>query len=102
MSHSQPTGYLAVPPSGNGPGVLVLHAWWGLNDTMKSFCDRLASEGFVAIAPDLYNGNVAETIAEAETLVKSLNANYLLTEAEIVDATRFLNERCGHPERGLA
>jgi len=102
MLNPQPIGYLAVPPSGNGPGVLVLHAWWGLNDTMKSFCNRLAGEGFVAFAPDLYHGKVADTIEGADALVKSLNANYLLTEAEIVDATRFLNERCGQTDRGLA
>jgi len=48
MTHSQPQGFLAVPPTGKGPGVLVLHAWWGLNDTMKAFCTQLAESGFVA------------------------------------------------------
>lgn len=60
------TPYLAVPPSGKGPGVLVLHAWWGLNDFFKQFCDRLAREGFVALAPDMFSGTVVHTIAEAE------------------------------------
>jgi hypothetical protein len=41
MTNSQPQGFLAVPPTGKGPGVLVLHAWWGLNDTIKAFCKRL-------------------------------------------------------------
>ncbi len=58
--------YLAVPQSGQGAGVLVLHAWWGLNDFMREFCDRLAQEGFVALAPDLYSGKIARTIEEAE------------------------------------
>jgi dienelactone hydrolase len=49
----QPDGYLAVPPAGKGPGVLVLQAWWGLNDSIKEFCRRLADAGFVAFAPDL-------------------------------------------------
>lgn len=68
MQVSRPDGYLAVPSTGNGPGVLVLHAWWGLNGTMKDFCTRLAGSGFVAFAPDLYRGKVADNIPDAESL----------------------------------
>jgi carboxymethylenebutenolidase len=57
-----------VPPSGKGKGVLVIHAWWGLNDFFKGVCDRLAQEGFVAVAPDLFEGQVATTIADAKRL----------------------------------
>jgi carboxymethylenebutenolidase len=102
MTNPQPQGFLAVPPSGKGPGVLVLHAWWGLNETMKAFCTRLAESGFVAFAPDLYHGKVADTIPEAEALGKALDANYLQAKAEIADATMFLNERADQAERGLA
>jgi carboxymethylenebutenolidase len=102
MTHSQPQGFLAVPPTGKGPGVLVLHASWGLNDTMKAFCTRLAQSGFVAFAPDLYHGKVADTIAGAEALGKALDANHLQAKAEIADATLFLNERVGQADRGLA
>jgi carboxymethylenebutenolidase len=102
MTHPQPLGFLAVPPTGNGQGVLVLHAWWGLNDTMKAFCTRLAESGFVAFAPDLYHGKVADNIADAETLGKALDTNYLQAKAAIADATMFLNECAGQADRGLA
>ncbi|MCI0395931.1 MAG: dienelactone hydrolase family protein [Chloroflexi bacterium] len=102
MTHSQPQGFLVVPPIGQGPGVLVLHAWWGLNDAMKAFCTRLAESGFVTFAPDLYHGKVADNIADAETLGKALDTNHLQARAEIAEATMFLNERAGQAGRGLA
>ena len=49
-------GYLAVPESGNGPGVIVIQEWWGLVDHIVDVCDRFAQAGFVALAPDLYHG----------------------------------------------
>jgi carboxymethylenebutenolidase len=61
--------YLAVPDSGAGPGVLVLHAWWGLTPVFTDVCDRLAAAGYVALAPSLFSGGAtAATIAEAEAL----------------------------------
>ena len=102
MTDAQPQGFLAVPPTGKGPAVLVLHAWWGLNDTIKAICNRLAESGFVAFAPDLYHGQVAVTIAEAETLGSALDANHLQAKAEIAEATLFLGERAGQAGRGLA
>jgi len=96
----QPEGYLAVPPTGEGSPVLVLHAWWGLNDTMKAFCSRLADSGFVTFAPDLYRGKVADDIAGAEALSNTLHPNQ--AKAEIADATMFLNERAGQADDGLA
>jgi len=55
-----PEGYLALPASGSGPGVLVMQEWWGLVPQIKRVCDRLAAEGFVAFAPDMYRGDIAE------------------------------------------
>lgn len=60
--------YLASPENG-GPGVLVLHAWWGLKPFFKQVCDRLAEQGFVALAPDLRDGQIAATIEEAKALM---------------------------------
>ena len=65
-------GYLALPRKGTGPGVLVLHAWWGLNDFFKGVSDRLATSGFVAFAPDLYHGATISTIEEAKKLMSKL------------------------------
>ena len=56
----QARGYLGVPESGSGPGVLVIQEWWGLVPQIKRVCDRLAEEGFVALAPDLYRGELAQ------------------------------------------
>src|SRR5690349_2626491 len=68
--NSQPaSGYLAIPDQPDSPGVLVLHAWWGLNSFFEDLCQRLASEGFVAFAPDLYDGKIAKTVPEAEQLM---------------------------------
>ena len=53
------SGYLAKPASGSGPGVLVIQEWWGLDASLKEMADRLATAGFVALAPDLYHGEVA-------------------------------------------
>ncbi|MBP1703798.1 MAG: dienelactone hydrolase [Chloroflexi bacterium] len=102
MPQIQPDGYLAIPPTGKGNAVLVLHAWWGLNDTIKSFCTRLAQSGFVAFAPDLYHGKVADNISDAENLGKALDTNYLQAKAEIADAAMFLTERVGQADQGLA
>ena len=102
MTAHQPPGFLAVPHGGTGRGVLVLHAWWGLNDTMKAICTRLAESGFVAFAPDLYHGKVTDSIPEAERLGGALDANQAQAKAEIADATAFLGERAGQDPHDLA
>ena len=61
--------YLAAPANG-GPGVLVFHAWWGLKPFFKHVCDRLAEQGFTAFAPDLRNGQIAQTIEDAKKLME--------------------------------
>ncbi len=102
MTNSQPEGFLAVPVSGNGSGVLVLHAWWGLNDTIKNFCTRLAEAGFIAFAPDLYHGKIANTIPEAEILRDAFDANYLEAIGQVAEAAKFLYARSEQSARGLA
>jgi carboxymethylenebutenolidase len=69
---------------------------------MKAFCTRLAESGFVAFAPDLYHGKVADNLADAETLGKALDANHIQAKAEITDATMYLTECAEQAERDLA
>lgn len=66
---------MAIPASGSGPAVLVLHSWWGLNTFFKELCDRLARAGFVALAPDLYDGKVAKTVETAKALRSAATAS---------------------------
>jgi carboxymethylenebutenolidase len=72
---TQPSHYIAIPKTGSGPGVLVLHSWWGLNAFFKGLCDRVADAGFVALAPDLYAGKVASTVAAAKKLRAAATAS---------------------------
>jgi carboxymethylenebutenolidase len=53
------SGYLVTPPTGSGPGILVIQEWWGLDSGIKEMADRLGAAGFVALAPDLYHGELA-------------------------------------------
>jgi carboxymethylenebutenolidase len=68
---SNAVGYLSVPEAGNGPGVIVIQEWWGLVDHIRSVCDRFASAGYVALAPDLYHG---VTVAEPDEAGKAMMA----------------------------
>ncbi|HNS52953.1 MAG TPA: dienelactone hydrolase family protein [Anaerolineae bacterium] len=81
--------YLAVPPAGTGPGVLVLHAWWGLNPFIRAFCDRLAGAGLRALAPDLYHGATADTIEGAKKLRGKMKQE--TAHQEILQAAAFLH-----------
>ena len=100
MQTTEPDGFLSVPPSGRGPGVLVLHPWWGLNDTIKSVCSRLASSGFTAFAPDLYHGKIAQTIPEAKALASALDDDR--ANSEVLQAATFLLDRPEVNATGLA
>ncbi len=77
VNDTEVNSYLAVPASGNGRGVLVLHAWWGLNPFFKQICDKLAEQGFVAFAPDLRNGKVALTVDQAKELMEQEDQQFI-------------------------
>ncbi|MEO8449381.1 MAG: dienelactone hydrolase family protein [Gemmatimonadota bacterium] len=66
-------GYLSLPSTGNGPRLLVVQEWWGLVDHIKWAADRFAALGFVALAPDFYDGRQAKSPDEAGKLFMTLN-----------------------------
>jgi carboxymethylenebutenolidase len=65
-------GYLALPTSDRGPGVIVIQEWWGLTTHIAHMADRLAAEGYVALAPDLYGGTTTHDEGEALQLLLEL------------------------------
>ena len=87
-------GYLSVPESGSGPGVIVIQEWWGLVPHIERVVDRLAAAGYVAIAPDHYRGVATTEPDEAGKLMQGLKvraaaddiagaAEYLLTRDDV-------------------
>ncbi|WP_377272615.1 dienelactone hydrolase family protein [Peterkaempfera sp. SMS 1(5)a] len=65
-------GYLAVPPSGSGPGLVVVQEWWGLTSHIAEMADRFAAEGFTVLAPDLFGGATTHDREEAQRLMQQL------------------------------
>src|SRR5260370_6837975 len=86
------SAYLAVPEHGSGPGVLVLHAWWGLTEPFRQVCGRLAEAGFVAIAADLYHGKTTASVEEAQALVEALDRDVERVRGDIAGAVQFLRQ----------
>src|SRR5580704_3189924 len=91
-------GYLALPTSGSGPGVIVIQEWWGLTTHVAHMADRLAGEGYVALAPDLYGGATTHDEGEALRLLLELPVDraardlrgavdYLLSRNEVIGET---------------
>lgn len=93
------SGYLATPSSGTGPGVLVIQEWWGLVDHIKRVCDRFASEGFSALAPDMYHGKTASEPDEAGKLFMALNIAQ--AEKDLRGAAKVLAEHSSTAKIGV-
>lgn len=86
------SGFLALPSGGGRhPGIVVIHEWWGLNDWVREQARKLASQGYVALAPDLFGGRVATTPDEAMQLVQSFDQQRGL--AQLQAAVQYLNGR---------
>ena len=89
-------GYLAEPEA-EGPGVVVLQEWWGLEGHIRDICDRFAAEGFVALAPDLFHGETTDQPDEAEQKMMAMNMGE--AEKEMRGAVDFVaaHEKCSGP-----
>ena len=87
-------GYLAMPADVTEPlpGVIVIHESWGLNDDVRALTRRLATEGFVALAVDLYGGATASSAREAQTLVTAVMAAPDAAIANIRQAYDYLDK----------
>ena len=60
--------YVALPATGSGPPVLLIHSWWGLTRSFTAYADRLADRGYVVGCADLFDGRIAASEAEARSL----------------------------------
>jgi carboxymethylenebutenolidase len=89
------TGYLAYPAAAEGglPAVIVFHEWWGLNQNIKSMADQLAAQGYVALATDLYGGQVADKPEAARSLMEQALADRDAMGQNIRQAHSYLNEQ---------
>ena len=92
-------GYLAVPPAEHGPATIVLQEWWGLDEHIRSVCDRFASEGFFALAPDLYRGESTTQPSEAEQKMMALSMDQ--AEQDMRGAVEFLASQPGFEGPGV-
>ena len=93
-------GYLAEPDSsGSFPGVVVVQEWWGVDEHIKDVAFIFATEGFAALAPDLYHGQVTKEPGEAQKLMMSLNMGQ--ATKELVEATDHLSSRPEVAGRGI-
>jgi len=81
-------GYLAVPASGSGSGLIVIQEYWGLVPHITDVCDRFAAEGFVALAPDLFHGETTTEPDEAGKLMMALNLEQ--AAKDMAGAVRYL------------
>ena len=95
VGHRATRIHLAQPRERATAGVVVLHPWWGLNGDITAFADRLAGEGFAAVAPDLYGGSVATTVEEAERLNSELNED--AADATVLNTVDELGSVIGDP-----
>lgn len=93
------SAYLAGPDDAAGPGVLVLHSWWGLNQGTKDLTERLAGSGFTALAPDLFAGMELQDPADPmEAATRLARANVDATAGLILASIVALRANSADPQ----
>ena len=95
-------GFLAMPGDAAEPlpGLIVIHEWWGLNDNIKAMTRKLASEGYVALAVDLYNGAKADTPEKAQPLMAAVVGDQEAARANLKQAYDYLDKYALAPRIG--
>jgi carboxymethylenebutenolidase len=88
-------GYLARPAEEPRAGLIVIHEWWGLNDNIREMSNRLAAEGYLALAVDLYDGDVATDAEQARELMTAAMADPDSVDTQLRAAFRWLREEGG-------
>jgi carboxymethylenebutenolidase len=83
-SGEQTAGAFVAWPAGAqpAPAIVVVHEWWGLGDQIRAVARRLASQGYLAIVPDLYHGKVASDPMKAHELMRGLDETEALSTLE--------------------
>jgi carboxymethylenebutenolidase len=95
-------GYLATPSQdGRGPAVVVIQEWWGLVEHIEDVVDRLAREGFLALAPDLYHGQTTKSPDEAGRLLMELDAERAVKEIAAAGAYLLQQPECTSSRYGV-
>lgn len=92
-------GYLATPGDQSGPATIVLQEWWGIEEHIRSVCDRLAAEGFLALAPDLFEGATTTQPSEAEQRMMALSMDRV--EPQMCGAADYLAQQPGFEGDGV-
>lgn len=96
-------GVLARPASAEAgaPAVIVIHEWWGLNENIRAMAERLAGEGYQALAVDLYRGDVATSRDDARSFMQRAMESPEQLEENLRQAHRYLTETMGAPRVGV-
>ena len=94
VNYGTATGFLAMPKEqGIYPAIVMIHEWWGLNDNLKEMARSLAAEGYVVLAVDLFEGNVAKDAAEAREFTTKVRNNPQAAVQNMKSAVQFLKNQ---------